>query len=581
VADLVLGPMVRHAGGTEATVWMEADAPCAVSVLGREERTFAVGGRHFAVVALEGLAAGAPERYEVHLDGVRRWPPPGSAFPPSVVRPLPGGARLRLVVGSCRVAAPERAPYTASPDEDRRGLGPDALRALARELLRTPAADWPDLMLLLGDQVYVDAGSPETRRFIRAQRATRARLPVPVDFEEHARLYREAWSDPGVRWLLSTVPSAMIFDDHEVHEGWNVSAGWLRERRRSRRWSARAASAIAAYWCYQHLGNLTPAELRADPLLAEVRSAPDGLPALASAACATARGTGPRFSFSRELGPARLVVPDARSRRVLNPRARSMLDGPGWESLEGELRGDVDHLLLASSIPVFLPAGLHDLEAWSEALGAGTWGARGVALGERLQRRLSLEHWAAFGRSFDRLLDRLSAVAAGAHGPAPASIVVLTGDIHHGSLTRVRFPPGSAERSPVWQLVSSPLRNPLGRGVRARLRIGGTRTFAAAMRLVARAAGVPRRPARWRRVGPLVFANHVATVAIDGPRAWVAIDAALPSEDGGGLRRVLRVQLAGAPRGTPRGGGPSGARGVPSQALATSRPPPRHGGQAP
>src|SRR5438477_649684 len=143
--------MVRHAGRTEATVWLEADAPCAVAVLGREERTFAVGGRHFAVVPLEGLAPGVGERYEVRLDGVRRWPPPGGAFPPSVVRPLPAGPRLRLLVGSCRVAAPERPPWTASPDEHRRGLGPGPLRALARprrvghrRVLVLPAPGEPD-----------------------------------------------------------------------------------------------------------------------------------------------------------------------------------------------------------------------------------------------------------------------------------------------------------------------------------------------------------------------------------------------------------------------------------------------------
>jgi hypothetical protein len=99
-------------------------------------------------------------------------------------------------------------------------------------------------------------------------------------------------------------------------------------------------------------------------------------------------------------------------------------------------------------------------------------------------------------------------------------------------------------RSPVWQIVSSPLRNPLRRGVRIRLRGGGSRPFAAVMRLVAAAAGVPRRPARWRAVGHPVFANHVATVAIDGPRAWVTIDAALPVEEGGGLRPALWAQLS-------------------------------------
>jgi hypothetical protein len=463
VADLVLGPMVRHAGRTDATVWVEADAPCTVSVLGREARTFAVGGHHYAVVRLEGLAPDAAEPYEVRLDGEVRWPPAGSPLPSSVVRTLPGGPRLRLAVGSCRIAAPERPPHTAPPDERRQGLGPDALRALARRLLEQPRGDWPDLLLLLGDQVYVDMGSPETRRFIRARRPTRARVPVPLDFEEHARLYREAWSDPLVRWLLSTVPSAMILDDHEVHEAWNTSAEWLRQRRASRRWSARASSAIACYWCYQHLGNLTPAELQADPLLARLRAAPDGLAPLTEAACAIARGAGPALHYARDLGPARLVVLDARSRRVLNPQGRSILDALGWEWLERELRGGADHLLVASSIPVFLPAGLHDLEAWSEAVAAGAWGRAAARLGERMRRRLSLEHWAAFGGSFDRLLSALAAAGAGARGRPPASILVLAGEVHHGWLARVRFPAPAGVRSAVWQLVSSPLRNPLRR----------------------------------------------------------------------------------------------------------------------
>jgi hypothetical protein len=31
-------------------------------------------------------------------------------------------------------------------------------------------------------------------------------------------LYHESWQDPEVRWLLSTVPSAMIFDDRDVRD---------------------------------------------------------------------------------------------------------------------------------------------------------------------------------------------------------------------------------------------------------------------------------------------------------------------------------------------------------------------------
>ena len=38
--------------------------------------------------------------------------------------------------------------------------------------------------------------------------------PRAVGFRDYALLYREAWGDPAVRWLLATVPSMIIFDDH-------------------------------------------------------------------------------------------------------------------------------------------------------------------------------------------------------------------------------------------------------------------------------------------------------------------------------------------------------------------------------
>ena len=40
--ELVLGPLLRYVSETEATVWVEADAPCEVEILGRREPTFTV-----------------------------------------------------------------------------------------------------------------------------------------------------------------------------------------------------------------------------------------------------------------------------------------------------------------------------------------------------------------------------------------------------------------------------------------------------------------------------------------------------------------------------------------------------------
>ena len=48
-----------------------------------------------------------------------------------------------------------------------------------------------------------------------------------ADFEEFTRLYRESWEDPAIRWLLSNVSCAMVIDDHDVNDDWNISQAWV------------------------------------------------------------------------------------------------------------------------------------------------------------------------------------------------------------------------------------------------------------------------------------------------------------------------------------------------------------------
>ena len=50
-----------------------------------------------------------------------------------------------------------------------------------------------------------------------------------VSFAEYERLYRHSWGDPEIRWLMSTVATAMIFDDHDIRDDWNTSASWRAE----------------------------------------------------------------------------------------------------------------------------------------------------------------------------------------------------------------------------------------------------------------------------------------------------------------------------------------------------------------
>ena len=54
-----------------------------------------------------------------------------------------------------------------------------------------------------------------------------------------------------LRWLLSTVLTAMIFDDHDISDDWNTSAAWV-DHMRAMPVEERITSGLASYWLYQH-----------------------------------------------------------------------------------------------------------------------------------------------------------------------------------------------------------------------------------------------------------------------------------------------------------------------------------------
>jgi hypothetical protein len=543
VAELILGPLLRHVGERDATVWVETDAPCEVEVLGHRVRTFHVAGHHYGLVVVDGLEPGESREYTVELDGQRRWPQLSGGWPASRIRTLHPEQGVTLAFGSCRVAAPHEPPYLLERDEHELGRGVDALQALAHRMRGSAPELWPSLLLMVGDQVYADHVSPATLEFIRARRATAEPPGEEVaDFEEYTRLYRESWSEPAIRWLFSTVPSAMIFDDHEVIDDWNISEAWKEEVSRRPWWPARIVGAFTSYWIYQHLGNLSPRELRLDPVYEQVRAADDGAPVLRELAVGADRGgTGRRWSYSRALGRSRLVVVDSRAGRVLRDGRREMLDAGEWGWLDGELRGGVDHLLVATSLPFLLPPAIHALEGWDEALCAGAWGGRMAGRAERLRRGIDLEHWAAFRSSFGRLARMLVEVAAGRRGRAPASIVLLSGDVHYAYLAEAVIP-GQRDASRIFQAVCSPFRHSLDPPLQLANRLACGRVAEAIGVLLARGARAPAAPLRWRVTHGPYFENEVATVSLDSRRARIRFDRT-PSRELR-LECVLEAQLS-------------------------------------
>jgi hypothetical protein len=532
VPQLVLGPLLRYVGETEATLWVEVDEPCEVSILSARAPTFRVRGRHYSLVYVKGLAPGTRHDYTVELDGQRVWPDPGSSMPPPSIRTPKAGERHRLIFGSCRVGYPHEPPYDLTKDESPLGREVDALRAYALRMRDLPHEEWPHLLLMMGDQVYADEVSPHVKSFIQQRRADRHGAGEQVcDFEEYVRLYHEAWGDPVIRWLLSTVSTAMIFDDHDVHDDWNTSRAWVEEIRRQPWWEERIAGAFMSYWLYQHLGNLSPRQHDGDELLQRARHSADFGDELHEFAVQADRTTaGSRWTFCRDVARARVVVVDSRAGRVLDG-TRKMVDEEEWGYVEDHACGGFDHLFIASSLPFLLPRPVHDLEAWNEAVCAGAWGDGAVAaLGERVRQGLDLEHWAAFGDSFRRVERLLRTVAAGERGDPPGSVTLLSGDVHYAYLAEVGFRRGTGAASNVWQATCSPFRNPLDSRERAAVRFSFTRTAAAIGRTLARAAGVPDPEIAWRVCEGPTFDNQVATIEWEDRQAELRLERAVPGD---------------------------------------------------
>lgn len=525
--QLLVGPMLRYIGAREATVWVEVDGACEVEVLGRQVHTFSLHGHHYALVVLRDLEPGAAYPYEVTLDGRRCWPPAGQ--PPSVIRTVTPDGAVEVVFGSCRRAAPDEPPWSKSVDDDALGLGRDALVLLARRLM-DGGGPVPDVLIMGGDQVYSDLPSPATLEFIRSRRSIIGEHDAEtIDFAEYAFSYRETWEDPALRWMLSTVPTAMIFDDHDVHNGWNSSQEWVEEMAAEPGWPDRITTGLAAYWVYQHLGNLSPDALAEDEVWQAISAGGDveaALHAMATRAAGLSPGDAIRWSYRWDLGPVRLVVVDSRSARILAQGQRDMLPPSEWDWVEDQLTGGPVHLLVATSVPVLLPRMVHHLESWSDRAGAGAQRRVGVAAARRARGRLGLEHWPAFPRAFDRLLSLLVAVAVGRRGPAPVSVMLLSGEVHYSYVAELADTGGA----PIVQVVSSPLRNPSSRRLRSLHRFSATAVAAGAARILAASAGARREVWTWRVTGGPWFDNGLARVRVDGPDALVRFETTASGE---------------------------------------------------
>ncbi|MGA5462651.1 alkaline phosphatase D family protein [Mycobacterium sp. NPDC050041] len=548
---LVLGPALRHVGETTASVWVQTEQAATVSVLGCSAQTFDVQGHHYALVEVTGLTPDSVTEYQVTVDGQQVWPVEDSPYPASVIRTRgPESApRMRAIFGSCRY------PKTEDDKVDSK-LGRDALDSYATRMAGQPMDAWPDALILLGDQLYADELTPESRQHLAGKRTRRnsngSRPPDEVvTFAEYERLYRHSWGDPEIRWLMSTVPTAMIFDDHDIRDDWNTSEAWRADINTKPWWRDRIRAGLASYWVYQHLGNLTPEDLAGNEDYQRLLAADgDTWPLLVDLADRADEevdeSKGIRFSYRWDLGRTRLIMIDSRNGRILESGNRMMIGEREFAWLEDEATDgveDVDHLMLASSLPWLLPPAISDLQMMNEQ-SANRPDLRG-RLAEKIRRAGDFEHWAAFLKSFLRLTELIGRVAS--HPDGPATVSVLSGDVHHSYAARAHLTdlPAADRGATVHQLVCSPVHNYVPAAVKPAFRLGWSQPVARLTRRWARHRDLPALPVSWSNVcGPL-FGNTIATMEADGRQAEVFFEQPRGSAE---LDEVGRIPLTRAAR---------------------------------
>ncbi len=300
-------------------------------------------------------------------------------------------------------------------EEEGGGGGPapaSARNALWRKLAAEHARRPFHLLLHGGDQLYADTiwgEVPELGAWRRLPwRAGNAAPFTPAMAEGagayYLRRYLRLWSQPEVAPLLATVPSLMMWDDHDVFDGWG---SWPDDRQRCP--------------VFQGLMGVAREHFALFQLAARAGRLPAGF--------ADPRGGHFGWAFWAG-GGVGVVAPDLRSERS---RARVM-GAAGWRGLGAGLAGLAGrrcrHLLVLSSVPLVNA----DLSAAERVL---------VALPGHSDLEDDLrDQWQSLAHrgEWRRVLRRLAAFAA----QTGARVTSLAGEIHLGALGLVEGAGGAA-----------------------------------------------------------------------------------------------------------------------------------------
>jgi PhoD-like phosphatase len=323
VSHLLLGPIVGHTDSSSAIVWIRVrDDPADydLRVHGRGVFPFTStepqsGKPEFgtAIAKADGLRSDWDYRYQI----LRRSRVVSASSGRFRTMPAPGSpADMLFVSVSC------------SANDD---LGAWPLLARYIESAR------PRFLILMGDQIYVDDDDPVAPAVWPNQLTTAS----STRRQAIAAKYQENWSREPVRTILATIPTYMMWDDHEIRNGWGsfapdsptLAAQIPRGAKIGDQYNAYFEDCRDLYWHFQACRNPPP------PAALEIP--PSGI----------RRG----LPFFFQCGRLFVLVLDDRGARDVWRVSQPVLGDEQWKFLTdalGDLSPDIDAIALVVPLPL-------------------------------------------------------------------------------------------------------------------------------------------------------------------------------------------------------------------------------------
>jgi hypothetical protein len=224
--------------------------------------------------------------------------------------------------------------------------------------------------------------------------------------------YRRLWAQPQLAPILASIPSLMMWDDHDILDGWGSYAPEWQD-----------CSVLQGIWSIarEHFS------------LFQLGSRPEDLPV------GFAARAGDHFGWAYRLGETGIIAPDLRSER----NRQRIMGTTGWRDFTDALESlaGCRHILLVSTVPL-VNAHLTPLERLFALIpGHQSW------QDDLIDQWVSLAHWEEWSRFLSALLSFSARTGA--------RVTSLSGEIHLGALGAIE---GRAAR--IHQLTSSGIVHP-------------------------------------------------------------------------------------------------------------------------